>query len=92
MTDAVVSAAEQAALPTASAVVDALDAFIVNINLTDPTNGPLRLSGALKILLGQIELQAPALATAEGAALQTDALNVLAAWKAKIVALETPAK
>ena len=91
MTNPVVSAAEQAALPSAAVVVDALQTFVTNINLADPAGVALRTPGAFKIFLGTVELQAPALVSAEGAAAGAEVQTVLSGWAAKIKSLETPA-
>lgn len=87
MTDAVVTDAEAAAIPTAINVVGALEAFVTNVNLADPEGIPGRLPGALQVFLGTVEMQAPALAVAEGAALQSTVLARFAAWKASLTAM-----
>lgn len=90
MTNPVVSAAEQAALPSAAVVVSAMQTFFTNVNLADPLGVPARIPGAFTIFRGTIELQAPALAAAEGSAVAVDVNTVLAGWAAKIKSLEAP--
>jgi hypothetical protein len=69
----------QAAVPSLVATLQALQAFLVNLG-TDPAQVPVKFPGALQILLGSVELQFPALATAEMSALQTDANAKIASW------------
>ena len=81
---------EQAALPSAVAVLQAVQAFISNMG-TDPAQWSLKFPGALVTLQGAVMLQAPILANAEGAAVSAAASNAVAGWITKIQAAEKPA-
>ena len=72
-----------AAVPSLVATLQALQAFISNLG-TDPTQVAIKFPGALQVLLGSVELQFPALATAEFGALQTDANARIASWIASL--------
>lgn len=61
----------QAALPSLVAVLEAVKTFVTNLG-TDPAQVPVKLPGAVAVLLGTVQLQFPALATAELSAVQTD--------------------
>jgi len=52
------------AAPALIAVLQAVQQFVTNVGV-DPAQIPLKFPGALAVLMGQIELQIPALATAE---------------------------
>jgi hypothetical protein len=75
MTDPVVTAA----VPGLIAVLQAIKQFNANIG-PDPAKWPLTVPGALTILLGTVQLQLPALATAEAGALQTDVNSKIDSW------------
>lgn len=68
-----------AAAPSAIAVLKALQTFLADLG-TDPLQVPVKFPGALQVFLGNVELQAPALATSELAALQTAANSKIAGW------------
>lgn len=72
-----------AAAPSLIAVLQALQTFIVNLG-TDPAQVPIKFHGALQVFLGSVELQLPALATAEFGALETEANAKIAAWIASL--------
>ena len=81
---------EQAALPSAVAVLQAVQAFITNMG-TDPAQWALKFPGALVALQGAVMLQAPLLANAEGAAVSAQANSTVAGWINKLKAAEKPA-
>jgi hypothetical protein len=81
---------EQAAIPTALAIIQALETLFTNIG-TDPTQWPVKIDGAAKIFLGQVELQLPVLASAEAGAGITAIGTTLAGWTAKLKAAQLPA-
>lgn len=62
------STLEAAAAPSAIAILQAVQTFVTNMGV-EPTKWVATFPGALEVLLGQIELQAPGLASAEAAAL-----------------------
>lgn len=72
-----------AAGPSLIAALEAIQAFVVNLG-TDPLQVAAKFPGALQVLIGTIELQVPALATAELGALQTEANAKIAALITKI--------
>lgn len=74
-----VSPFEQAAIPTAIQIVEALQTFFTNLG-TDPTQWAIKLPGAAQVLLGTVELQGPALAIAEAGALGATVNGKLSAW------------
>jgi hypothetical protein len=78
-----------AAAPIISAVIDEMAAFVSTVLTGDPMQIPLRLDGAAKVFLGNVELQLPALAVAEVSVVKTDILGGLAALKAKVNAAAT---
>lgn len=69
------------AAPALIAALQALNQFIDNLG-TDPAQVVVKFPGALSVLLGQLEMQLPAVASAELGSLQTSA-------KARIAALIT---
>lgn len=81
MTDAVV----QSAIPSLIAVLNAIQEFNKNIG-PDPAQWPLRVPGAFTVLLGEVQMQIPALALAEGGALESDINAKLDQWKAQLQA------
>ena len=81
---------EQAALPSAVAVLQAVQAFIANMG-TDPAQWTLKFPGALVALQGAVMLQAPILANAEGAAVSAQATSTVGGWITKLQAAEKPA-
>lgn len=87
MTNPVVTSAEQAAIPTARALIAALKTFVTNLG-PDPLKIPVTAPGALQVLLGSVELQAPALVSAEWSTLSTAALAQFAAWDSKLAAAQ----
>ena len=70
---------EQAAIPSAVAILTAVQTFITNLG-TDPAKIPLTAPGALQVLLGTVELQGPALAVSEWSAVQSAANSKLSSW------------
>ena len=81
---------EQAAIPSAVALLQAVQAFIGNMG-TDPAQWTLKFPGALVTLQGAVMLQAPLLANAEGAAITSQANAVVGGWITKLQAAEKPA-
>jgi len=82
---------EQAAIPSAIAILQALQTFTTNMG-ADPTQWGVKFPGALQVLLGSVELQGPAVAGAEAAALQAAANSKIASWIAALQAQQTAAK
>ncbi len=74
-----------AGAPSLIAALEAIQAFVLNLG-TDPGEVAVKFPGALQVLLGTIELQVPALATAELGALQTEVNAKIAALIAKLKA------
>lgn len=60
---------EAAAVPSLVNVLQAVQTFVANMGV-EPTKWAATFPGALEVLLGQIELQAPGLLSSEAAALQ----------------------
>lgn len=81
---------EQAAIPSAVALLQAVQAFIANMG-TDPMQWTLKFPGALVTLQGAVMLQAPLLANAEGAAVSAQATATVGGWITKLQGLEKPA-
>lgn len=79
----------QAAGPALIAALEAIQQFVLNLG-TDPMQVAVKFPGALQVLLGTIELQVPALATAELGALQTEVNTKIAALIAKIKGQTAP--
>lgn len=79
---------EQAAIPTAIAIIGAMQAFFASLG-TDPTQWPLKADGAAKVFLGTVELQLPVLASAEAGAVVTTINTTLAGWTDKLKAAQT---
>lgn len=82
-----------AAAPVLLNVITELQAFFNTVLTGDPSQIALRFDGASKVLLGQIELQLPVLATDEINVLETDLNTKLNSWKSGLSALSagTPA-
>lgn len=76
-----------AAAPVLSNFINQLQTFFTTVLTGDPAQIAVRFDGASKILLGSIELQFPALATAEISVVQTDISAKLASWKASLSAI-----
>jgi hypothetical protein len=74
-----------AAGPSLIAVLQALQTFLTNIG-TDPTQVAIKFPGALQIFLGSVEMQLPAVATAELTTVQAQASAKIAALIAKLQA------
>lgn len=74
-----------AAEPALVASLQALQTFITNLG-TDPTQVAVKFPGALQILLGSVELQLPALASAEFGAAQAAAQSAIGGWITKLQA------
>lgn len=85
MTDPVV----QAAIPTAIAVLKAVQQFIANLG-TDPLQVPVKFPGAAQVFLGTVEMQVPALASSEFTALQSDVNTKVNGWIASLQAKAGP--
>ena len=83
-----INTAEQAAIPTAIAILQAFQTFIANLG-TDPLQVAAKFPGALQVFLGTVELQGPALATSELSALQTTVNTTVAGWIAKLNATKS---
>ena len=81
---------EQAAIPSAIALLQAVQQFIANMG-TDPMQWTLKFPGALVALQGAVMLQAPLLANAEGAAVSAQVNDVVSGWITKLQAAEKPA-
>lgn len=77
-----------AAAPALIAALEAIQTFVGNLG-TDPAQVAIKFPGALQVLLGTIELQVPALATAELGALQTEVNGKIAALIAKLKASQS---
>lgn len=78
----------QAAAPALIAALEAIQAFVTNLG-TDPAQVAVKFPGALQVLLGTIELQVPALATAELGALQSEVNAKIAALIGKLKAQQS---
>jgi hypothetical protein len=72
-----------AAAPSIIAVLQDLKTFVTNLG-TDPAQVAVKFPGALQVLLGSVEMQLPALATAEFGAAQTAANARIDAWIASL--------
>lgn len=72
-----------AAAPELIAILKAIQVFNTTMG-PDPTQWVVKFPGAQTVLIGTVLLQVPALATAEGAALQTGINNTLNGWIAKL--------
>lgn len=79
MSDATVSAVEQAAIPSAIAALQAIQQFNTDMG-ADPTKWVLNYPGASLKLLGTLQMQVPSLLTAEGGAVQTEINGKLSGW------------
>lgn len=79
---------EQAALPTAIDVLKAVQTFVNSMG-SDPMQWAVKFPGALTVLTGTVELQAPALAQAEAGALQGAANSKLSGWIKALEAKQT---
>ena len=85
MTQSVTDAMEAAAIPTAIAIVNALDQFRQDLG-ANPTQIPLTVGPAFVKFMATVELQGPALATNEWSAIQSQAGSQFASWKAALQA------
>lgn len=81
---------EQAAIPSAIAILQGFQAFLGNMG-SDPTQWALKFPGALQVFNGTVELQGPALAAAEAGALQSAASTKVASWITALQAAQTAA-
>ena len=81
---------EQAAIPSAVALLQATQTFIDNMG-TDPMQWTVKFPGALVALQGAVMLQAPLLANAEGAAISAQVNSTVAGWITKLKLAEKPA-
>jgi hypothetical protein len=88
MPDPVVTALEQAAIPTAITALQAFQQFETDLG-TDPTKWPLTYPGAKLKFIGNLSLQVPVLAQAESAALQGAASSQVNSWIATLKAAQT---
>lgn len=91
MTTATPNPALVAAAPVLRTVISELQTFFSTVLTGDPAQIALRFDGASKVLLGQIELQLPVLATAEISVVASDISTKLSSWDASLAALEAPA-
>lgn len=85
------NAALVAAAPILVNVIGQLQNFFSTVLTGDPALIPQRFDGASKVLLGNIELQLPGLATAEIGVVQTDINTKLASWVTSLSALTAAA-
>lgn len=69
------------AAPALIGMLQAVQQFITNIG-TDPQQWPVKVPGALTVLMGTVELELPVLAQAEAGAVLTD-INAKIAAKIK---------
>lgn len=72
-----------AATPSLIAVLQALQTFITNMG-TDPAQLAIKFPGAVQVLIGTVEMQLPALASSELAAVQTDINTKIGTWITKL--------
>lgn len=72
-----------AATPSLIAVLQALQAFVVNLG-TNPAEVAVKFPGAAQVLIGTVEMQFPALASSELGALQTDINSKISGWIGKL--------
>jgi hypothetical protein len=79
---------ETAAIPSAIVVLQALQTMFSNLG-TDPAQVAAKFPGALQVFLGTVEMQAPALASSELSALQTQLNTKISGW---ITSLQTASK
>jgi len=68
-----------AAAPSLISVLQAVQTFVANLG-TDPAQIPVKLPGALQVLLGNIELQLPTVAAAEFGVVTAEANTKINAW------------
>jgi hypothetical protein len=85
------NAALVAAAPILNTVIDQLTILVTTVLTGDPAQIPLRFDGAVKVFVGNLELQLPGLAVAEIGVVQTEITSGLASLKAKLNAATTPA-
>jgi hypothetical protein len=81
----------KAAAPTLIAAIGDLQTLISTIVTGDPAMIVARMDGAVDIFIGQLKLLLPGLATAELAAVGSDANTKLGAIATKLAALNAPA-
>jgi hypothetical protein len=74
-----------AGIPELVSVLQSLQTFITNLG-GDPASVAVKFPGALQVLLGSVEMQFPALASAEFGALQTDVNTKISGWITKLQA------
>ena len=79
---------EQAAIPTAIVLVEAMQTFVTNLG-TDPLQVAIKFPGAAQVFLGTAEMQIPVLASAEFGAAQAAVNTKLAGWLASLKAAQT---
>ncbi|HZO21034.1 MAG TPA: hypothetical protein VFB37_00935 [Steroidobacteraceae bacterium] len=79
-----------AAAPILVNVINELQSFVNTVLTGDPAQIALRFDGAAKVLIGQIELQLPVLATSEIGVVNSDINAKLASWKNSLNALSAP--
>lgn len=78
---------EEAAIPSAIAICQAFQTFNANMG-TDPTRWGVNFPGAVQVFLGSVELQGPAVAQSEAAALSAAVNAKVAAWIAALEAAQ----
>lgn len=79
-----------AGAPELVVVLQAVKTLVNTVLSGDPATAGIRASGAAKVFLGTLELQAPALAVAEFGALNTLAQNQIDGLIAKLQAPKAP--
>lgn len=79
------NAIETAAIPTAVAILQALQQLLANIG-TDPAQAVLKIPGAVDIFVGTVKMQFPSLVSAELGAVQTAANTEIASLIASLKA------
>lgn len=72
-----------AAAPELIAIIKAIEQFNASMG-PDPTQWVVKFPGAQTVLVGTVLLQLPAIATAEGGALQTLLNTTLNGWISKL--------
>lgn len=88
MTMSPINPLEQAAIPSAIAVLKAAQALITTVTSADPAALPAVVPGAVQVFLGTVELQAPVLAASELKAAGSDAVSQIGGWISKLEAAQ----
>jgi hypothetical protein len=90
MTNAVLSATEQAAIPTAISALQAVQAFAINMG-PDPLQWVAKYPGSQLILLGTLQNLVPSLLVSEGGAVQAAVNSQINSWITTLKNAQTPA-